>query len=109
MHRVVGTDQEIAADPGKLARGSQHDVAHSPPVAAIDGAHVVGERGSMHGDLGMGMRTEDVGALLAYRPITKRCPFRRAGDDPDMLRHGGYSFVPDYIEWVVGVEPARRN
>jgi hypothetical protein len=52
------------------------------------------------------MRTEDVGALLANGPITKRCPFRRAGDDPDVLRHDGNSFVPDYIDWTAGVEPS---
>ena len=71
---VVRADQEISADARELVRGSEHQLAHALPVAAVEAFHVLGERVRVHRDFGMRVRAEKLRAFHADGAIASAAP-----------------------------------
>ncbi len=89
MDRVVRTDQEIRARRRELFRRGAHQRADASQIVGRETRHVVGERRRVHGDFGMGVRSEKRRRLLAYRLVAERRALGRTADDADVLGHGG--------------------
>ena len=79
--------ESVRPDPRELVRGGEHQLAHAPPVAAVDALHVRGERGRVHRDFGVVVRAEERGALHADGPVAEGGALCGAGDDADVLCH----------------------
>ena len=71
---VVGLDQGIGTGIRELVCGGEHELTQPLPVAAVDAFHVLRKRVRTHRDLGMGVRTENLRAFHADRPITRAAP-----------------------------------
>jgi hypothetical protein len=87
MDGVVGTDQEIRADCGKLVCRSKHQLTNKLPVYAVDPFHILGQRRRVYRDFGMGMRAENLCAFRTDRPVAKCGSFRGTRNDTDVLGH----------------------
>ena len=87
MDGVVGTDQEIRADCGKLVCRSKHQLTNTLPVSAINPFHILGKRRRVHRDFGMSMRAENLRTFRTDRPVAKRGSFGGTRNDADVLRH----------------------
>jgi hypothetical protein len=87
VNGVIGTNEKIGAYFSQLIGGGEHQLAYPLPVIAVDTLHVVSQRVSMHGDLGVIVGAEKVRAPGAYSSITESGSFRRTSDDTDMLSH----------------------
>ena len=87
MDGVVGTDQEIRADCGKLVCRSKHQLANTLPVSVVNPFHILGKRRRVYRDFGMSMRAENLRAFRADRPVAKRGSFGGTRNDADVLGH----------------------
>ena len=87
MDGVVGTDQEIRADCGKLVCRSKHQLTNTLPVSAVNPFHILGKRRRVHRDFGMSMRAENLRTFRTDRPVAKRGSFGGTRNDADALGH----------------------
>src|SRR5438552_3549805 len=84
---VVGANQEVGAYFCELICGGEHQLTYTPPVAAIDAFHVLGERVRVHRNLRMIVPAQKLCAFHADRPITKSSTFGGAGNNTDVVGH----------------------
>jgi len=87
MDGVVGTDQEIRADCGKLVCRSKHQLTNTLPVSTVNPFHILGKRRRVYRDFGMSMRAENLRAFRTDRPVAKRGSFGGTGNNADVLGH----------------------